>query len=220
MSDVKKQLEEILGRIDPNQFFYHLKRPLGTKHDPNSERGTIGGDSVWSGTVAQQWKQQFHSGSTSTKWFSNVGSYDVAFRFFVDGYQPFEHTQYSETAFCFSLENLPPGLKMKSENVILIALFPGHRSGDTSRDKYKQVDLFGNLMKPIVDLLIDLFFGVPMNIGPANLDPKLGPMHVQGVRTVRALLLLSCCDTPASRYCRGRGAASLVSAVLSPCICY
>jgi len=116
------------------------------------------------------------------------------FRLFLDGFQPYERVQYSVDALFLTIENLPPALRGKPENMILLALIPGAGNADDSNTDNKgarahtvNADMFHRLLTPFVDELLEFWTGVWLNLGPRY------PAVV-----VQAILGLCVCDVPAT----------------------
>jgi len=105
-------------------FWYHLDRPTTTTRDPNGAHGAPTGD-IWEGDDCKRWKTVANPGDKSKSFFTRKHVFEVFFRLFLDGFQPYERVQYSVDALFLTIENLPPALRGKPENMILLALIPG-----------------------------------------------------------------------------------------------
>ncbi len=100
----------------------------------------------------------------------------------IDWFQPFKHTNHSTGAMYLVTKNLPRHERYSSENVLLVGVIPGpHKPSKTIND----------YLKPLVDDLLQLWQGVVMQS-----DSKTDVM-------VRAALLCTACDIPASRKVSG-----------------
>ncbi len=108
--------------------------------------------------------------------------YNFALSLNVDWFQPFKHSTYSVGAMYVAIQNLPRAERYTTENVILVGLIPGPREPKKTMNSY---------LRPLVDDLKDLWKGVIMQ-------------SVSGVPVlVRAALICTACDIPASRKVSG-----------------
>lgn len=96
----------------------------------------------------------------------------------VDWFNPYKHTQHSEGAIYLSILNLPRNERFLQENIILVGVIPGPKEPPL---------LINTYLEPLVDELIKLWSGV------------IFKDHNGHSTIVRAALLCSSCDIPASR---------------------
>ena len=122
-SGIQSQLRVILQRREVRASLWdHLKRGANvSRHDPNDTFV----EHVYNGQAFAEWKNRAKPGDESQKWFTRRNVSELFLILFSDGYQPFEHTQYSTDAILLALGNLPLALMRKRENLILVAMIPG-----------------------------------------------------------------------------------------------
>ena len=95
----------------------------------------------------------------------------------VDWFNPYKHVEYSVGATYIAIMNFPRHLRYKKENMILVGIIPGPREPSLNMNS----DL-----EPVVRELLQLYKGVEMNTP-------------DGVKSVRAALLCTASDIPATR---------------------
>ena len=100
----------------------------------------------------------------------------------IDWFQLFKHTNHSTGAMYLAIQNLPRHERYSSENIILVGILPGPHEPSKTMNDY---------LKPLVDELLELWQGVIMKSAS-----KTDMM-------VRAALLCTACDIPASRKVSG-----------------
>ena len=122
-SGIQSQLRVILQRREVRASLWdHLKRGANvSRHDPNDTFV----EHVYNGQAFAEWKNRAKPGDESQTWFTRRNVFELFLILFSDGYQPFEHTQYSTDAILLALGNLPLALMRKRENLILVAMIPG-----------------------------------------------------------------------------------------------
>ena len=117
--------------------------------------------------------------SYGTKFFAQPYNYGLCLN--VDWFQPFKHSTYSVGAIYISILNLPRNERFKKENVLLCGIIPGpHEPKDMN-----------SYLRPLVDDLKELWNGVAMK------SSHRVPVFV------RAALICTSCDIPASRKVSG-----------------
>ena len=104
--------------------------------------------------------------------------YNYALQLNVDWFNPYERTTHSEGAIYISIMNLPRNERFLQENVMLVGVIPGPQEPSLHMN---------SLLQPLVNDLLKLWKGV-----------ILKNTHNHSV-LVRAALLCSACDIPASR---------------------
>ena len=103
---------------------------------------------------------------------------NFAFQINVDWFNPFIHTQHSESAIYMSILNLPRHERFLQENVLLVGVIPGPKEPPLHINSF---------LKPLVDELKQLWTGVRL-------------VNVDGISIlVRGALLCVGCDIPAAR---------------------
>ena len=107
--------------------------------------------------------------------------YNYVLSFNVDWFQPFKHSTYSAGAMYMAILNLPRKERYKTENILLIGVIPGPREPKKTMNTY---------LEPLVNEK-ELWQGVVMQ-------------HSSGAPAfVRAALICTSCDIPASRKVSG-----------------
>ena len=123
------------------------------------------------------WKSFFDS--YGKPFFSQPYNYGLCLN--VDWFQPFKHSTYSAGAVYISILNLPRSERFKKENVLLCGIIPGPHEPKT----------MNTYLRPLVDDLKELWRGVAM-------ESSYGiPVYI------RAALICTSCDIPASRKVSG-----------------
>ena len=108
--------------------------------------------------------------------------YNFALSLNIDWFQPFKYTTYSAGAIYIAVQNLPRSERYCSENVILVGIIPGPHEPKKTVNSY---------MQPLVAELNELWKGVVMQSS-------------SGISVlVRAALICTACDIPASRKVSG-----------------
>lgn len=124
-SGIEKQLQKILSRPAIRaRLFDYLKRPSGTRHDPHNLRGGVVGD-VWDGTEFKDWLATAKPHDATATWGTRTNVFELFTRVFVDAAQAYQKTSYSVTGFYMAIENLPPHMRHKKKNLILLGVLPG-----------------------------------------------------------------------------------------------
>lgn len=95
----------------------------------------------------------------------------------VDWFNPYKHVEYSVGAIYIAILNFPRHLRYQKENMILVGIIPGPNEPSLHINSF---------LEPVVGDLLKLWKGVEM----ATPD---------GVKTVRAALLCTAADIPATR---------------------
>ncbi len=114
------------------------------------------------------------------QFLAEAGSLGLSLQF--DYFNPFSGTEYSVGVLYLQLLNLPRPLRCKLQNCIIVGIVPGPREPHDIQ----------HLLRPLVDELLALWQGCQLR----TYQNPLG-------RTVRAALLLVCCDLPAVRKLAG-----------------
>ena len=139
----------------------------------NTASGTLG--DIYDGQV---WKKILNPGGIP---FLSL-PFNFALTLNVDWFQPFQNTAYSAGAIYLSIQNLPRDERYANGNVILVAVMPGPREPEKTMNSY---------LEPLVDELKQLWDGVIMQ--SITNTPVI----------VRAALICTACDIPASRKVSG-----------------
>ena len=108
--------------------------------------------------------------------------YNFAFTLNIDWFQPFKHSTYSAGAMYIAIQNLPRNERYRSENIILVGIIPGPHEPKLTMNSYLSL---------LVEDLKKLWNGVIMQS-----ESGLQVM-------VRAALICTACDIPASRKVSG-----------------
>lgn len=108
--------------------------------------------------------------------------FNFAFTLNVDWFQPFQNTTYSTGAIYLSIQNLPREERYANGNVVLVGIIPGPHEPSKTMNAY---------LAPLVDELKQLWDGVLMQ------------SFTKTQVIVRAALICTACDIPASRKVSG-----------------
>ena len=125
---------------------------------------------IYDGTIWQSF-QNFEG----QDFLSNKYSFGLMLN--VDWFNPFKHVEYSVGAMYLAILNFPRHLRYKKENMTLVGIIPGPREPSLHMNSY---------LEPVVRELLQLWKGIEM----------VTPDRIQ---TVRAALLCTASDIPATR---------------------
>ena len=125
---------------------------------------------IYDGTIWQSF-QNFEG----QDFLSNKYSFGLMLN--VDWFNPFKHVEYSVGAMYLAILNFPRHLRYKKENMILVGIIPGPREPSLHMNSY---------LEPVVRELLQLWKGIEM-------------VTPDGIQTVRAALLCTASDIPATR---------------------
>ena len=104
----------------------------------------------------------------------------------LDWFQPFSDTPYSCGAMYLAIMNLPPHLRYKRENCIVLASFPPSTKSD--RKESQSWNHLNPMLEIIVAELQTLYTGIDVQV-----------RRGAGVRRLRAIVIMFACDQPAQR---------------------
>ena len=117
----------------------------------------------------------------------------------LDWFQPFSDTPYSCGVMYLAIMNLPPHLRYKRENCIILAAFPP--STKTDKNETQAWNHLNSMLAVVVDELEALCTGIEVQVKGSG-----------GVRSLRAIVIMLACDQPAQRkLCGFMGSGSMHS---------